>query len=82
MKHATFLIRTAGLADFDAIVDFNQRLALETEHRISDRALLDRGVHAALTDPDRPPSRVAVDPVPGEGVLIPGGCGGSMLKEL
>jgi GNAT superfamily N-acetyltransferase len=66
LNHATFLIRTAGLADLEAIVGFNERLALETEHRISDRALLDRGVHAALTDPDRLRYWVAVDPVTGE----------------
>jgi ribosomal protein S18 acetylase RimI-like enzyme len=46
-------VREARPEDLDAIVDFNARLALESEHKILDRAILARGVVAALADRDR-----------------------------
>jgi GNAT superfamily N-acetyltransferase len=44
------VIRDATLADRDAIVEFNRRLALETEHKTLDVDVLRRGVTRALTD--------------------------------
>lgn len=47
------IIRAARSEDRAMIVDFNARLAIETEHIVLDRMVLDRGVGAALADPDR-----------------------------
>jgi GNAT superfamily N-acetyltransferase len=47
------IVRAATPADRDTIVQYNIDLALETEHKLLDRALLERGVAAALADPDR-----------------------------
>lgn len=44
-------IRPGTPADTPIVVDFNLRMALETEHKMLDRALLERGVHAVLSDP-------------------------------
>jgi ribosomal protein S18 acetylase RimI-like enzyme len=44
------LIRTALPTDCDVIVDFNCRLADETEGKLLDRAIVTRGVAAALAD--------------------------------
>lgn len=46
----SILIRAAGPADADAIVDFNCRMAMETEGRTLDRELIGRGVAAVLSD--------------------------------
>jgi GNAT superfamily N-acetyltransferase len=46
-------VRDAALADRPTIAEFNRRLAFETEHKLLDRAVLDRGVARALADPDR-----------------------------
>lgn len=46
-------IREAGPDDLDVIVEFNARLAHESEGKLLDRATLARGVAAALRDPDR-----------------------------
>jgi GNAT superfamily N-acetyltransferase len=46
-------IRPAGPADLAAIVEFNRRLALETEAKVLDPATLAAGVACALADPDR-----------------------------
>ena len=46
-------VREARPEDLDTIVDFNARLALESEHKILDRPILARGVAAALADRDR-----------------------------
>ena len=48
MNHFTF--RPARKDDIDAIVDFNTRLALETEDRILDPETLRKGVMAVLSD--------------------------------
>ena len=48
-----FLVREATIADLDAIVEFNARLAHETEGKPLPRALLTQGVSAALRDRDR-----------------------------
>ena len=48
-----YRVRDAEHADRAAIVDFNARLALETENKILDPAVLERGVEAALCTPDR-----------------------------
>ncbi|HEX2973932.1 MAG TPA: GNAT family N-acetyltransferase [Tepidisphaeraceae bacterium] len=45
------LIRMARLEDAAALVDFNARMALETEKLTLDRATLQAGVRTALTDP-------------------------------
>jgi GNAT superfamily N-acetyltransferase len=47
------LIRDAALADRPMIVEFSRRLALETEDKVLDPAILDAGVAQALADPDR-----------------------------
>jgi GNAT superfamily N-acetyltransferase len=53
--HATsrLVIREARPPDRPAIVEFNRLLALETERKVLDPAVLDRGVALALADPDR-----------------------------
>src|SRR5262245_42593903 len=43
-------IRPAGLSDLDTVVDFNVRLAAETEGKTLDRELVTRGVRALLAD--------------------------------
>lgn len=48
-----FFVRDALAADLDAICDFNQRLAQETESRELPPEVLRAGVLAALTSPDR-----------------------------
>ncbi len=45
-------IRRAVPADAAVIIDFNQRLALESEGKTLDPELLAGGVRAALADPD------------------------------
>ena len=47
------LVRDARPGDRALIVDYNARLALETEAKALDPAVLDRGVARALADPDR-----------------------------
>jgi GNAT superfamily N-acetyltransferase len=49
----TALIRDATLADGRMIVEFNRRLAIETEGKLLDNAILTVGVARALADPDR-----------------------------
>jgi GNAT superfamily N-acetyltransferase len=46
-----FMVRPARPTDTEAIVDFNARLAQETEHLTLDPALLSLGVDAVLADP-------------------------------
>ncbi len=46
-------IRPATPADLATIVEFNRLLALETEAKVLDPAILESGVAAALADPDR-----------------------------
>ncbi len=46
-------IRRAGPADADLIVDFNRRLAEESEGKTLDRASLTAGVAQALADPQK-----------------------------
>jgi GNAT superfamily N-acetyltransferase len=46
-------IRDARPDDLAAIVDFNTRLALESEHKTLNPEILTRGVARALGDPDR-----------------------------
>jgi len=48
---AELLIRAAKLSDLPTIVDFNCRLAWETEHKRLDAAIITRGVQRALTQP-------------------------------
>ena len=50
-KHA-LSVRSATLADLPAIVDFNCRLAWETEHKRLDQETITRGVRRALTQPE------------------------------
>lgn len=45
-----FIIRPAHAGDCSTLVEFNQRLALETEGRGLDTALLTSGVQAVLSD--------------------------------
>ncbi|QEH34328.1 putative acetyltransferase [Aquisphaera giovannonii] len=47
------IVRDARPADRPVIVEFNRRLALETEHKRLDAEVLDRGVARALAEPDR-----------------------------
>lgn len=46
-------VREAVRSDLDRIVEFNARLALETESKRLDRQVLRRGVEAALAEPSR-----------------------------
>ncbi len=46
-------VRPAVPADLATIVEFNRRLALETESKVLDPATLEAGVACALADPDR-----------------------------
>lgn len=46
-------IRQASKADLDAIVHFNQSMALETEGKNLDSETLSSGVNAVLTDPNK-----------------------------
>lgn len=46
-------VRQATPADTDTIVEFNCRLASETESKELDRALLRDGVHNVLSDPQK-----------------------------
>src|SRR5688572_15129375 len=48
---AALSIRSANLADLPTIVDFNCRLAWETEHKRLDQETINRGVRRALTQP-------------------------------
>jgi GNAT superfamily N-acetyltransferase len=51
--HRSLLIRDATRADIGFIVDSNAAMALETEHKTLDRALLVSGVSAVLERPER-----------------------------
>ena len=55
MPSATSLprIRPAVPADLAVIVEYNRLLALETESKVLDPAVLEAGVACALADPDR-----------------------------
>jgi GNAT superfamily N-acetyltransferase len=53
VSDSPLLIRDACLADQRVIAEFNRRLALETESKVLDAAVLERGVAQALADPDR-----------------------------
>jgi len=46
-------VRRAAFGDLPTIVEFNRRLALETEGKTLDPAVLQRGVARALEEPDR-----------------------------
>ncbi len=46
-------IRTARPDDLAVIVDYNSRLATESEGKTLDAAVLERGVRAVLSDPSR-----------------------------
>ena len=46
-------VRPAVPADLAVIVEYNRLLALETESKVLDPAVLEAGVAAALADPDR-----------------------------
>src|SRR6476660_9701809 len=45
------IVRDASSADVEAIVDFNARMAQETEGLVLDPSVLSAGVRAALADP-------------------------------
>ncbi len=47
------IVREGRADDLDAIVEFNARLAQESEAKLLDRAVLARGVAAAMADRDR-----------------------------
>jgi GNAT superfamily N-acetyltransferase len=53
-------IRPATLPDLATVVEFNLRLAEESEGKALDRGLLEPGVAAALTDPAKGPYLLAV----------------------
>jgi len=46
-------IRAAAPGDRAAVAEFNRLLALETEHKVLDPAVLESGVAVALAEPDR-----------------------------
>lgn len=47
----SFSIRPAELADLDTIIDFNQRMAMETEGKSLNPGIIRHGVLAVLGDP-------------------------------
>lgn len=49
----SWTIRQAGPADAPTVVEYNRRLALETEGKTLDLTALTNGVTAALADPER-----------------------------
>ena len=49
----SLVVRPAHAGDHATIVEFNARLAAETENKQLDRAVLARGVALALAEPDR-----------------------------
>jgi ribosomal protein S18 acetylase RimI-like enzyme len=49
----TILVRSALGTDHSTIVEFNRLLALESEHKLLDPAILSAGVAAVLADPSR-----------------------------
>lgn len=49
--HSDFSVRKASPQDLDTVIQFNTALALETENKILDRAVLAQGVRKALKDP-------------------------------
>jgi ribosomal protein S18 acetylase RimI-like enzyme len=49
----SLIIRRGTMADAAVIVDFNERMALETEGKSLGRAIVSAGVAAALADPAR-----------------------------
>ena len=53
---AASTIRPASPDDLDVLIDFNARLAEETEGKRLDPGVLARGVASALDDPDRLPT--------------------------
>ena len=50
---AEITIRDAHPDDLDVIIDYNARLARETEGKELDLTILRQGVEIALADPDR-----------------------------
>jgi len=52
-RSARWNVRLAGPDDFPHVVDFNRRLARETEGKDLDPQTLERGVRRALADPER-----------------------------
>ena len=59
------IVRDARAGDCPVLIDFNARLALETEGKALDPAVLDRGVSRALAEPDRLRYWVAEESVTG-----------------
>ena len=53
-------VRDAVLADVDVIVDANVAMAMESEGKVLERAIVDRGVERLLRDPTRGRYLVAV----------------------
>jgi GNAT superfamily N-acetyltransferase len=53
MTRATYAVRDAAPSDLDVIVEFNSRLAWETESKRLDREILRDGAARGLADPDR-----------------------------
>ena len=47
------IVRSANAADVPVVVEYNRRLAAETEHTTLDPATVTAGVAAAVADPDR-----------------------------
>ncbi len=70
MTHAAIAVRDATPADLDTIVDFNDRLAFESEGRRLNLAVIRPGVDAVLRD--RAKGRYFVALV--DGHLAGGGC--------
>lgn len=58
---SSYIVRRARPDDAEIIVEFNARLAAETENRTLDRILLRRGVEALLADPAKGTYYLAVE---------------------
>lgn len=53
VKHKVMIIRKAVKTDAESLVDFNQKMALETEGKQLDEAVLGSGVKAVFSDPNK-----------------------------
>jgi GNAT superfamily N-acetyltransferase len=50
MSTSSLRVREAGMADLDALIEFNAAMALETENKTLDARTLSAGVSAVLTE--------------------------------
>ena len=49
----TLVVRAAVMTDINVLIEFNAAMALETEHKVLDPAVLSAGVAAVIAEPKR-----------------------------